>query len=621
LKDEKLVAKYIDGLPYSTSYIAPDNQTFFYLKNTVGGRKLHALNLTRSTRLASGTKVSDIDFSRRSYIPIDYDDRSKRLFFISDDGNTENFNLYSLQLNAGTYTDLQTVTDAALCSQAALSRDFSKIVYIDRYKTQGGLFSSRLKLMDLHSGKSVEICDDSKWKYRFSWGKIALNPDCTRAILTVDCENQRLALNLILVDLESGKSEILLPAGEESTQVYCEGMGFDGSSFYYSSDRSKFTALYRYDILQRRSVEVLAPQARTQGLGIRVQGNQLLAIAMVPHDEEELTEIIVQRADAKEDPVIFPFNGSCSLEPGERGVWLTEIRIDSPQRRIELDLRSPNSGEIRSITMAAVDPRTLVHSTYRYLRYLSFDGLEIPAFLTIPKTKVRAAVITAFYGGKNRYDRYAQMLAESGVLLLSPAVRGSWGRGKQWEDMLKGDLGGSEILDLVWAARYLEREFGLPPAQIGLHGESHGGYAVLRAVTMPENFKGQASKYPFGFAICWAGFADLVAFHESSSIPDWLTNLLGPIATNRSKYLDRSPLTHFKELKTPLFISHGRNDTRVPLSTMQEFIDKLNRSDVPHEIHLQSGLGHSEPSRQELIEGHMRELNFIRRYGIGEILA
>jgi dipeptidyl aminopeptidase/acylaminoacyl peptidase len=285
-------------------------------------------------------------------------------------------------------------------------------------------------------------------------------------------------------------------------------------------------------------------------------------------------------------------------------------------RRIEPELNTNLWGERRAVTMAACNPELLVHSSYRYVIYPSFDGLKIPAYLTIPKCEVKAAIITTFYGGTNRYDPSVQMLAELGVACLSPAVRGSWGRGKTWEDMLKGDLGGNEILDVIWGARYLEKQFGLAPEQIGLQGESHGGYAVLRAITMPDGFNGQPAKYPFGFAICWAGFADLVEFHRASRIPDWLTDLLGPIDDRKDTYIDRSPITHFRELQTPLLISHGENDTRVPLSTMQDFIEALRRSSVPHLVHIQRGQGHTTPSKQDLIDSHVRELEFIRKYGL-----
>lgn len=617
----EMITKYIDALPYSTSYVASDNQSMFFLKNTDRGRTLHALDLLTSHSPLTAREICDVDFSQQAFIPIDFDGRSGTFFLISDDANTENFNVYSVALNGPDAGKLHRITHSACCSQARFFQNFSQLLYVDRYSTAAGRLSSQLMLRDLASGRERMILDDKGWSYRLAWGKIGLSPDGLQAVLTVDYENRRQALNLIMVDLNSGSIETLLPRGQESASVYCEEQGHDGSSFFYQSDRSGFSALYRFDLRERKSVEILAPKARTRGLGIKKDNDRLIAVALAPRDEQDQTEIIVRELADESAARSFFLTGSYCLEQGEHGAWLTESRIDSPLRRIEPNFSNNSYRERRSVTLATGNIATLVHSTYRYIKYSSFDGLTIPAYLIIPKGEIKAAVITAFYGGTNRYDPAVQMLAELGIASLSPAVRGSWGRGKSWENMLKGDLGGNEILDVIWGARYLETELGLSPRQIGLQGESHGGYAVLRAVTMPEGFNGQTSKYKFGFAICWAGFADLVEFHEASRIPDWLTDLLGPINEKRDTYIDRSPITHFRELETPLLITHGENDTRVPLSTMQSFIEALSRSTVPHDVHIQKGGGHTTPSRQELIDSYVRELEFVRKYGVAAAYA
>jgi protease II len=614
MNNVELVTKYVDGLPYSSSYMAPDNDTLFFLKNTENGKKLHRLNLKQSTLLATGKQISDVDFSLRSFIPIDYDAKSEKIFVISDDENTENFNIYYINSIGPTAGQLHQLTHSACCLQVGFFSDYSKLLYVDRYRVEAGRFSSRLILKDLISSNERILFDDQSWTYRLSWGRIAVSSDMNYAVLTVDHENRRQALNLILVDLNDGSTKTLLPETEESANIYCEQIGFDDSCFFYCSDWTGFDTLYQFDLVHCRSTEILAPKNRSRGIGIRKDNNRYVAIAVVPIDENDQSEIIVGDLSKQIEHIKYILNGSYKLGESEQGVWLVESRIDCPVRRVEPNFSAKIWQEKRAVTLAACDPSLLVHSTYSYVTYRSFDGLEIPAFITTPKAGVKAAIITTFYGGDNRYDPTTQILAELGVMVLSPAVRGSWGRGKTWVNMLKGDLGGSEILDVIWGARYLESHFGLKPEQIGLHGESHGGYAALRAVTMPDNFKGQESKYPFGFAICLSGFADLLEFHRRSSIPDWLTDLLGPIEKNKDKYIDRSPITHFSELQTPLYISHGENDTRVPFSSIKTFVEALKQSTVPQIVHIQKGQGHTEPSRQDLIDGYSGELDFIKKY-------
>ena len=80
-------------------------------------------------------------------------------------------------------------------------------------------------------------------------------------------------------------------------------------------------------------------------------------------------------------------------------------------------------------------------------------------------------------------------------------------------------------------------------------GASHGGYATLRAITLPENFCGVNTDFNFGFAICECGFADLEDFYQTSRIADWLVDLLGPYPENKELYQERSPIHFLTVLK------------------------------------------------------------------------
>ena len=75
----------------------------------------------------------------------------------------------------------------------------------------------------------------------------------------------------------------------------------------------------------------------------------------------------------------------------------------------------------------------------------------------------RQAFVLAFYGGSNVFNQAAQILAQAGFIVLSPAVRGSFGRGREFYALIDHDLGGDEIVDLIYGARYLQERFGLEP--------------------------------------------------------------------------------------------------------------------------------------------------------------
>ncbi len=129
-------------------------------------------------------------------------------------------------------------------------------------------------------------------------------------------------------------------------------------------------------------------------------------------------------------------------------------------------------------------------------------------------------MITSFYGGGNYFDVRQQIYCEAGISWLSPAVRGSAGFGKEFGALNDGDLGGNEIIDLFYGARYLEGKLGLDPAQIGVTGGSHGGYATMRALTFPAATNGRNESYDFGFGMNHAGFSSIVTFYDATNTPD-----------------------------------------------------------------------------------------------------
>ena len=181
-----------------------------------------------------------------------------------------------------------------------------------------------------------------------------------------------------------------------------------------------------------------------------------------------------------------------------------------------------------------------------------------------------------------------------------------------WRKLIYGDLGGDEILDVIWAARYVRDTLNIPEHKIGISGGSHGGYATLRAITMPEKFKGFDTRFNFGAAICAAGFADLVDFYKTSNIPDWLVQMLGKY--DEKKYLERSPISYFDNLSCPLLALHGTNDARVSPSSMEGFIEKLKQSDKEYEIFISEGQGHHTNNKELRIIEIQKRLDFLKKH-------
>jgi dipeptidyl aminopeptidase/acylaminoacyl peptidase len=124
------------------------------------------------------------------------------------------------------------------------------------------------------------------------------------------------------------------------------------------------------------------------------------------------------------------------------------------------------------------------------VRYKSSDGLEISAYLTLPKgvEGKNLPLVVIPHGGPWRrdmwgYNRAHQFWANRGYAVLSPNFRGSTGYGKKFLNAGKREWGQKMQDDLTWGVKYLINQGLADPKRVGIMGGSYGGYATLAGIT------------------------------------------------------------------------------------------------------------------------------------------
>ena len=248
--------------------------------------------------------------------------------------------------------------------------------------------------------------------------------------------------------------------------------------------------------------------------------------------------------------------------------------------------------------------KQIVHGKAEAIEYETFDiddktGLprRIHGFVLIPENLPdnpadRKAVITAFYGGENLFNKEYQIFLQAGFIVFSPAVRGSWGFGADYYHLNDRDLGGNEIIDLIYAGRYLKNRFGLSEQQIGLEGGSHGGYCAMRGLTFPDKVNGQREFFNWGFAIASYGISNIIEYYKTCNIPDWVIQKAGDPATEAEMLIDRSPISHAHRATGPILLVHGENDNRVPVEQSRQMAEALKSAGKPYTYLEIPGQGH-----------------------------
>ncbi|MEL7223001.1 MAG: S9 family peptidase, partial [Bacteroidota bacterium] len=221
------------------------------------------------------------------------------------------------------------------------------------------------------------------------------------------------------------------------------------------------------------------------------------------------------------------------------------------------------------------------------VRYKSLDGLEIPAYLTLPKgvAAKNLPVIIMPHGGPWYRDSwgfnpYHQMLANRGYAVLSPNFRGSTGYGKAFLDAGNGEWGQKMQDDLTAGAQYLIDEGIADPERVGIMGGSYGGYATLAGLTFTPDV------YAAGISI--VGPSNLETLLNSIP-PYWesIRNLfyirMGDPNTEEglAQIKRQSPLYSANKIKVPLMVVQGANDPRVKQAESDQIVIAMRELGLP----------------------------------------
>lgn len=288
----------------------------------------------------------------------------------------------------------------------------------------------------------------------------------------------------------------------------------------------------------------------------------------------------VDGSSATRDEKLWLIAVSSDTEPGERYLFDRETQKLTFQYRAFEKLPREHLAPMKPI------------------RYKSSDGLEIPAFLTLPKgipPKNLPLVVFPHGGPWARdswgYDPYAQFLANRGYAVLQPNFRASTGYGKKFLNAGNNEWGQKMQDDLTWGVRHLVAGGTVDPKRVGIMGGSYGGYAALAGVAFTPDV--------YAAAVSLVGPSNLITLLESippywESIRTFFHTRMGnPNTPEGKKQLERqSPLFSAKAIKTPLLVVQGANDPRVNKAESDQIVVALRDRGFPVEYLVAPDEGH-----------------------------
>jgi dipeptidyl aminopeptidase/acylaminoacyl peptidase len=317
-----------------------------------------------------------------------------------------------------------------------------------------------------------------------------------------------------------------------------------------------------------------------------------------------------RRVDAVPTGII----GLGDFSPDGRHLALTLNAADSPSDVYTLELEQDALG-YQGLTrwtrseVGGLDPAIFV--TPELIAYPTFDGRQIPAFLYRPGGPGPHPVLISIHGGPEGQSRpgfssvFQSWINELGIAVLDPNVRGSAGYGRTYLGLDDGVLREDAVRDIGALLDWITAQPDLDQDRVMVYGGSYGGYMVLASLMhYSDRVRG---------GVNIVGISDFISFLENTE--SYRRDL------RRVEYGDErdpemrafferiSPLRNADRIRAPLFVIHGQNDPRVPISEAEQIVDRVraNGRSVWFMNALNEGHGFTRRENQDL----MRDLVFL----------
>ena len=573
--------------------ISPDGRSLSFLKPYKGTRNIWVKGADEpfsAARPVSAEATRPI----RSYF---WSRDSKYIVYAQDAGGDENFNVYAIDPNFPADAQSGVPPTRALTNLSgvrtqifAVPKAKPDILYI-------GLNDRDPKWHDLYE---LSISSGEKKLLRQNTEQIAAWQFDDTGVL-------RLAIRTT----KAGDTELLRVDADGFKQIYscsvlenCSAFDFDasGRKVYLATNKGALNLieLETLDLDSGTTVKVEAdPDKRVDlnNLEISKLDHRILFTEyeddrqrryFKDHDFEKdfqwlqtkLPSLDVSFGARSNDENVWIVTAHSDTEPGLVYVWNRHAKSLNLQYRVR-----------EEIPRDALAPRKPYH-------YKSSDGLDIAAYLTLPKgqTPKNLPLVVFPHGGpwardSFGYDTNAQFLANRGYAVLQPNFRASTGYGKRFLNAGNGEWGRKMQDDITWGVTALVASGIVDAKRVGISGGSYGGYATLAGVAFTPSL--------YAAAVAYVAPSNLITLLDAIP-PYWeagrkqMYTRMGDPTTSRGKALliAESPLTQAKVIVTPLLVVQGKNDPRVNVRESDQIVAAVRDNGRPVQYLVAPDEGH-----------------------------
>ena len=252
----------------------------------------------------------------------------------------------------------------------------------------------------------------------------------------------------------------------------------------------------------------------------------------------------------------------------------------------------------------------------QYIHYSAADGMDIPAYLTLPlgKPAKDLPLVVLPHGGPfardgNGFDWWAQAYASRGYAVLQPQFRGSNGFGLDHLRAGYGEFGRKMQTDLSDGISHLVKQGIVDPKRVAIAGASYGGYAALAGVTLQSGIYRCAVSVagPSNMSRQLQSMAKAIGTGRNPASRYWREYLA--VTSDRDPELDTiSPDFFADKASAPILLIHGLDDTVVPIDQSRRMEAALRKAGKPVEMVTLKGEDHwlsTSETRLQMLEAQV----------------
>lgn len=494
----------------------------------------------------------------------------KYIVFMQDKGGGEFYQLFRLDPDAGRITLL---TDGKSRNGGPrFTRSGSRMAYTSTRRTGR---DSDIYAMDPADPKTDRIIYEATGG---GWHVSDWSMDESKLLLLESLSINKSRIHLL--DVKTGKTELLTPDEAEPVAYANAQFAHDGQSIFLVTDKgSEFRRLIQMD-LKTHSVRQLTPATKWDVDEFELSPDGKTIVFVTNEDGVGKLHLLDTRSGRELPSPKLPLGipSNVTWHENSRDVAFTFTSARSATDAYSYNLKSGRIERWTESETGGLNTESFIEP--ELVRLKSFDALPVSGFLYRPDPKKfpgKRPVVVIIHGGPEGQSRPIfqgrnnYFLNELGIALFYPNVRGSDGYGKTFLTLDNGFKREDSVRDIAAFLDFIGTDAALDANRTAVMGGSYGGYMSLACMTH------YSDRLRCGVDI--VGISNFLTFLKNTQ--DYRRDLRRVEYGDErepamAEFLQRaSPLTSVDKIRKPLFVVQGQNDPRVPVTEAEQMVKAI----------------------------------------------